>query len=218
MKALYETVRQGAPSGVVFVDANGYAGDNHSFDNVCQTSTGATCAWENPSDMVYVFHYYDCQDATPAGQTTQLANCEDNTPETCATITGRLGNQLQDHAHAGAPWPAPVDFNEFGWPQNEAKYQYPTTNLLGQKVQTQFSVYNHGLFLNNVIATLQSHGVSWSVFAYGNQQPGQNVWQGPYTLVLSADTVPWTPNPDGQSLVNGMAQTLSCQDPPAGDG
>jgi hypothetical protein len=218
MRALYGTVRQGAPSSLVFVDANGYAADNHSFDNVCQTSTGATCAWENPTNMVYVFHEYDCQDTTPAGQTTTQAQCNDNTPEACATITGSIGYQLQDHAHGGAAWPAPVDFNEFGWPQNEAKYQYPSTNLLGQSVQSTFTAYGHGLWINNVIATLQAHGASWSVFAYENHRPGENIWQGPYTLVADAGSVPWTANPDGQSMVNGMHGTLTCQDPPAGTG
>lgn len=219
MKALYATVRQGAPSSVVFVDANGYASDNHSFDNVCQTSTGATCAWENPTNLVYVFHEYDCQDTTPSGgASNQQATCDDGTPETCATINGHVDWELADHAHAGAAWPAPVDYDEFGWPQNEAKYQYASTNLLGQKVMTTFTAYNHGLFINNVIARLQSHGVSWATFAYGNQQPGQSVWQGPYTLVGSADTVPWTANPDGQAMVNGFNGTLQCQDPPPGDG
>jgi hypothetical protein len=202
----------------VFVDANGYASDNHSFDNVCQTSTGATCAWENPTNLVYVFHYYDCQDTTSASSSTsnQQATCEDGTPETCATITGRLGYDFVDHAH-NAPWPAPIDVNEFGWPQNEAKYQYAKP-VLGQSVQTTFTAYNHGLFINNVVATLQAHGASWSAFAYGNQRPGQSVWQGPYTLAGSADTVPWTANPDGQSTIDGMAGPLTCQDPPAGDG
>jgi Cellulase (glycosyl hydrolase family 5)/Invasin, domain 3 len=218
MPSLYDTVRQGAPSSLVFVDANGYASDNHSFDNVCQTAGGATCAWENPTNMVYVFHYYDCQDTTSSTSTTsnQQATCEDGTPETCATITARLGYDFVDHAH-NAPWPAPIDLNEFGWPQNEAKYQY-AKKVLNQSVETTFTAYNHGLFINNVIATLQAHGASWSAFAYGNQHPGQNVWQGPYTLVGSADTVPWTANPDGQSTINGMAGPLTCQDPPAGDG
>jgi len=217
MVSLYDTVRQGAPSSLVFVDANGYASDNRSFDNVCQTSTGATCAWENPTNMVYVFHYYDCQDTTASGSSNQQATCTDGTPETCATITGHLDYEFVDHAHNNASWPAPVDFNEFGWPQNEAKYQYPQ-QVLGQSVETTFTAYNHGLFINNVIATLQAHGASWSAFAYGNQHPGQSVWQGPYTLVGSADPSPWTANPDGQSTIDGMAGPLTCQDPPAGDG
>lgn len=219
MKSIYDTVRTGAPGSLVFVDANGFASDRGSFDAVCQTGGGATCLWENPTGLVYVFHYYNCQDATPAGQTDQLANCENGTPETCATISGAIGQRLQDPGNGNAAWPAPVDFDEFGWPQNEAKYQYKSTTILGVSTDTTFTAYGHGLWINNVIATLESHGAGWSVFAYGNAFPGVPVWQGPYTLVADADSVPWPGNPDGQATIDGLqGQAMTCTDPPAGDG
>jgi hypothetical protein len=200
MKSIYDKVRaSGAPNSLVFIDANGFASDARSFDALCSTSG---CLWPGTANVVYTFHYYGCQETD---YTNRVATCSSPTPESCTTINSSLDNELTVPGKGYLPWNVPVDYNEFGWPQAETKYQYPSKNLLGQTTYTQFTPTNHGRFLNNVISYYDSHAFSWSVFAYGQEVPGQHSqWQGPYTHVQYADTVPWTPNDNGQSVKNGL--------------
>jgi len=203
MKTLYNSVRQnGAASNLVFVDSNHFASDPKTFDSVCATSG---CAWQGPTNLVYVFHYYDCQ---PDGSTSTKGDCSDGTPETCATINGNLAAKLVDRAR----WPAPVDFNEFSWPQYETSYVYGTNS-------TPLNAYGHGLYVNNVIAYLDAHGISWGLFAYENDTAVHNVWQGPYATVTAGDTVPWSATANAQAAINDMSGTTAqCTDPPSGYG
>jgi hypothetical protein len=207
MKTLYNTVRQYSPSNnAVFVDSNNFASDRKTFDAVCATATPG-CVWQSPTNLVYVLHYYDCQ---PDQQKASQADCGGPTPETCATINGNLSSLLADRAK----WPAPVDFDEFGWPQGGP--QAESTYVYGPN-KTPINIYNHGLFRNNVIAYLDAHGMGWGAFAYGNDV--NPIWQGPYNLDTDTTTVPWSANADGQAVINDMqGTTAQCTDPPSGYG
>jgi hypothetical protein len=196
MQSLFDTVRQnGAPNNLVFVDSNNWAQDPHTFNYVCATPTSG--CYLHGGNLVYVFHEYLC--GPDQSKATQV-DCGNATPETCATITANMSSKLADRAK----WPAPVDFDEFGWPQSAA-IQY--TYVDSSNNNTRFTPYNNGLYINNVIAYADAHGIGWGVFAYENDV--NPVWQGPYALTTDTSTVPWKANADGQAAIDDMQGTTA---------
>lgn len=213
MADLYEQIRSvdGDASSLIFIDANYYASDHQTFYEMNQPSA-ANPVMPALSNVVDVFHYYDCQEASAS-----TADCADATPEACSQIQ----NNLQHNNDFRNPQTGiyeslgePVVEDEFGWPLDYPAYQY--TNSTG--LPTSITVYNHGIWVNNVIAELQSLGDGWAEFAYGSFY---NLPQNGYDELASASptSVPWQPNADGAPIQAAMqGQTLTCTDPPAGYG
>jgi hypothetical protein len=210
MKSLYDAVRNnGAPNSLVFVDANHFASDKNSFDALCATP-GPGCLWVGATNVVYVFHVYDCQETDAQNR---AATCEDSTPESCTTVNPRLDYEFTVPGRGFLPWPVPVDINEFGFPQGPTEtYRYKDQNVLGVQTYKNFTPTGNGRWLNNVISYLDGKGLSWSVFAYDKDVVGSpGVWQGPYTHVQRTDTSPWTSNANGDVVRKGFqGQTLTC--------
>ena len=198
MHSLYNAVRQnGAPNNLVFVDSNRFADDSHSFDSVCAT---AGCAWQgSPTNLVYVFHEYLCG---PDGSTPTQADCSNATPETWETIDANLDLKLADRNQ----WNAPVDFNEFSWPQKPYETSYVNTNNNNTPFQPCAKA---GLYVNNVIAHLDTLGIGYGLFAYENVPGVHQPWIGPYGTVAAGDTVPWTPSDNATPAVHDMQGTAA---------
>ncbi len=193
MAFMVRTIRAAAPDNLLFLDANHWAWDGSVFD--LMGAFGLT-----PTNAVYTFHYYDCQ-----GTSGGTVSCESAAPERCYVIAGRVHVINRDPV-TGAPWSAPVVVDEFGWPENASK---------GSSGGTTFTLYQHGLFMQNVIATLQAAGDGWSAFDYySTKAPG-----GAYAIATAGPTGPWTPTADGAPVAAAMGGgQLSCTNPPSGYG
>lgn len=216
MLALYQAIMQNLPAGapvpLVFLDANYFASDGSTFDTL-------PAAMQSASNLVEVFHPYDCQDTSSAGSGGyQNANCNDATPETCATIADRMHQYVVDPA-TNAPRTHPVDFDEFNFPAGENFYQAPVGPL---HTFVPIKVYQHGYWVHNMLAAMQRAGAAgWSLFSMQNADVES--WVGPYALVqdgiVASTPLPWPASDDMAPAVSAMqGQTLSCQDPPVGYG
>jgi hypothetical protein len=64
MERMYQVIRKAAPSSLVFLDANGWAAQTETFDHLPTDIARST-------QVVDVLHPYDCQDRTPAVQTSK---------------------------------------------------------------------------------------------------------------------------------------------------
>jgi hypothetical protein len=114
----------------------------------------------------------------------------------------------------------PVVINEFGWPQPAP---LPGTTTYYGNDGKPILVYQHGLFMQNVIGYLDAHHTGWAAFSWDNaDQDGGH--QGPYVLESNVPTptssnTPWFPNADGEPVHASMGgQSLPCQEPPPGFG
>lgn len=215
MNALYDTIMGNVPAGspapLVFMDANYFASDPATFDHLSGPLGGA-------DNVVEVFHPYDCQDTSAVtSDMHQHANCTNPTPEWCATVNQRLQRYLVDPATGATPT-RPVDFDEFNFPFGEHMYQY--AGPLG--VLVPILMYQHGSWVNNMIAAMQHQGVAgWDVFYIQNADV--NDWDGPYSMFVPGITpsspLPWAVTVNSAPVIAAMAgQTLSCQQPPLGFG
>lgn len=212
MVQLYQTIEENLPSGapppLVFMDANGWAADASTFDAMEQPLASA-------SNIVEVFHPYDCQDAGSGS-----AMCDEANPEACSTATANVDRYLADPA-TGAPWGRPVVFDEFDFPAGERSYDYTGSGLLGS-TRLPILMYQHGYWVNNTISAMQSGGAAgWSLYYF--QDADANDYQTPYSMtqpgVESDSPVPWTPNANAAPAVAAMqGAQLSCEAPPPGFG
>lgn len=212
MAQLYQTIESnlpaGAPNPLVFMDANGWAGDASTFDGMAQPLNSAT-------NLVEVFHPYDCQDYGSGS-----AMCNEADPEACSATAANVDRFLADPA-TGAAWGRPVVFDEFNFPAGERSYDYMGTGLLGS-TRLPILMYQHGYWVNNTIAAMQSGGAAgWSL--YYLQDADASDYQTPYSMtqpgVESDSPVPWTPNANAAPAVAAMQGTgLSCEAPPPGYG
>lgn len=208
-QAIMTNVPAGAPAPLVLLDANYFASDPGTFD-------GLTGALAGASNIVEVFHPYDCQDQSPPG-TSQIATCEDVTPESCASTSEHVKQGMVDPA-TGASWSRPVVFDEFNFPAGEQKYQGKIDNA----ATVPISLYQHGYWVNNMIAAMESAGAAgWDVFYLQNADIDN--WVGPYSMVPPGITpltaVPWAVNANDAPAVAAMGGSrLSCEEPPLGYG
>lgn len=218
MDSLYQTIMNnrpaGAPAPLVFLDANGWSAATETFDAMGTPLSSA-------SNVVLVFHPYDCQDTSSAASDGhQSAVCRDSTPESCSTVSQRVGWSMTDPA-TGGRWSRPVVFDEFNFPAGEDSY-YTTGGggLLGGK--TPILLYQHGYWVNNMIATMQRNGTAgWSVFYFQNADVSD--YQTPYGMVSPgvgpSTPTPWPANTNAAPAVNAMqGASLSCEAPPLGFG
>jgi hypothetical protein len=217
MAQLYETIMAnvppGAPPPLVFMDANGWAADPSTFDAMSQPLAGAT-------NVVEVFHPYDCQDTSSYPEGFQSATCRHPAPEACATATANVGQYLVDPATQRG-WSRPVVFDEFNFPSGEAHYYYQESpGLLSARVPV--AMYQGGAWVNNTIAAIQGGGAAgWAVYYFQNAD--MNDVQSPYSIVaggVDASTpAPWEPNVNDAPAVSAMGGArLSCEEPPPGFG
>ncbi|HLX89395.1 MAG TPA: cellulase family glycosylhydrolase [Acidimicrobiales bacterium] len=215
MNALYSTIMQNVPAGdaapLVFLDANYFASDPATFDNLSGSLASA-------SNIVEVFHPYDCQDTSAAtSDGHQNANCKESNPESCPTVAKNLQRYLVDPA-SGGPVSRPVDFDEFNFPWGEHSYQYPGPAGIYVPILT----YQHGYWMNNMISAMQHDGVAgWDTFYMQNADV--NDWDGSYSMFASGITpstaTPWPVNANAGPVVGAMGgQTLGCEQPPPGFG
>ncbi len=224
---IVDTLRSnGASRSLIFLDSNIWATDPSTFDYVtpqakCESdATGIPFApcWNNLSNYVGVEHYYSCQWAsTDLGITKDT--CGSAAPESCRVISADLGSLLSDPS-TGQAWSVPVVVDEFGWPQSAP---LPGTTIYYGNDGKPIFVYQHGLFMQNVVSYLDAHNIGWAAFSWDNadQDYGQ---QSPYVLESNAPTptasnAPWLPNEDGAPIKASMqGQSLPCQEPPPGFG
>jgi hypothetical protein len=215
MASLYETIMHsvpaGAPTPLVFLDANGWAASGSTFDDMASQLAGA-------SNIVQVFHPYDCQDTSSAvSDGHQSARCLETDPEACSTTSSAVRSYMSDPA-TGGPWSRPVVFDEFNFPAGEDSYY--VNGPLG--VQVPVLVYQHGYWVNNMIAAMQGDGAAgWSLFFLQNADVDNYVT--PYSMVVpgidASTPTPWTPNANAAPAVAAMGgATLSCEAPPPGFG
>ena len=215
MDTLYSTIMQNVPAGdsapLVFLDANYFASDPATFDHLSGSLASA-------SNIVEVFHPYDCQDTSAAtSDGHQNANCGEATPEWCATVMQRLQRYLIDPATGVTPT-RPVDFDEFNFPWGEHGYQYKSPLGLYVPILT----YQRGFWMNNMIAAMQRTDVAgWDTFYMQNADV--NNWDGSYSMFatgINASTpTPWPVNANAGPAVGAMGgQTYGCEQPPPGFG
>ncbi|MHB8437655.1 MAG: cellulase family glycosylhydrolase [Acidimicrobiales bacterium] len=210
MDTLYATVMDNASSSsppLVFLDSNYFATDNGTFDDI-----GSIASAQN---VVEVFHGYDCIDTSSNTSAYQNANCHESNPETCSVAAANVNRYMFDPA--GAPQNRPVVFDEFNFPAHENEYQAPT----GPKGQYQaISVYQHGYWVNNEIAAMQSDGsAGWAAYFFMNAD--QESWTTPYDMlpagITSSTPTPWpVSDNDGSAVAAMKGTTLACETPPAG--
>ncbi len=216
MDSLYQTIMQavpaGAPAPLVFLDANAWASSLNTFD-----ALGGSLA--TASNIVQVFHPYDCQDTSGALSDGHLsAMCQDTTPETCATTSSRIRAYMTDPA-TGQAWRRPVVFDEFNFPAQEDTYYARSATPLGK---VPIFLYQHGSWVNNAIAALQrQEAAGWALYYFQNADVSD--YQTPYTMLVPGITPttppPWVANTNAAPAVSAMeGATLSCQDPPLGLG
>jgi hypothetical protein len=217
MDSLYQTIMNnrpaGAPAPLVLLDANEWAAAGSTFD-----AMGAPLA--SASNVVFVFHPYDCQDtSSPDSDGHQSAVCQDSTPESCSTVSKKVSGFMTDPA-TGGRWSRPVVFDEFNFPAGENGYYTNGSGLLGSR--TPILVYQHGYWVNNMIAAMHSDGAAgWSVFYFQNADVSD--YQTPYGMLIpgidASTPTPWTPNANAAPAVDAMqGATLSCEAPPLGFG
>lgn len=217
MAQLYETIMAHVPSGasapLVFTDPNGWAADPSTFDSMSPVLAGAT-------NIVEVFHPYDCQDTSSYPQGFQSARCMEPSPESCSTTTTNVDKFLVDPG-TGEGWSRPVVFDEFNFPGGEARYySQPSQGLLS--AQVPILMYQHGYWVNNTIAAIQhSAADGWAIYYFQNADVSD--MQSPYAMVpagISASTpAPWAPNVNDAPAVSAMqGATLACEAPPPGFG
>lgn len=202
----YDTIMShlpsGSPSPLVFLDDNYFSSDRATFDNLPPALAAA-------GNLVQVQHPYDCQDVGNGS-----AVCDDATPETCTTIGQDVARAMTDPATGGA-WSRPVVFDEFNFPASETTYQVRDGSLL-----VPIRLYQHGYWVNNMVAALQNAGASgWALLHFQNADMDQGVTT--YSLVVSGITqstpTPWQPNVNAANAVTAMqGQRLSCEPPPIG--
>jgi len=215
MDSLYQTIMgsvpTGAPTPLVFLDANGWASSGSTFDSMGDPLAQA-------SNLVQVFHPYDCQDTSGAlSDGHQSAMCQDATPESCSTTSSWIRSYMADPATGGS-WTRPVVFDEFSFPAQEDSY-YAHSSTLGK---VPILVYQHGYWVNNAIAAMQSQRVGGWAFYY-LQNADVSDFQSPYSMLTSGITAttpaPWTPNANAAPAVSAMeGASLSCENPPLGFG
>ncbi|HVW79761.1 MAG TPA: cellulase family glycosylhydrolase [Mycobacteriales bacterium] len=214
MDRMFQIIHKAAPSSLVFLDANGWAAQPETYASL-------------PADMaashqlVDVLHPYDCQDRTPAGKTakqTTTAICVNPAPELCSTIAPRLSSfdsDLYTHVRLSQP----VVYDEVGFPEGEQLYEAPRKSL-GRTVESPIKLYQHGLYLNNFIASAQARGEGFAVFTFNDSDTGDS-WNGPYLLtkqpVAPGDPGPWPASADGAVVKRaGTGAALTCKSPPSG--
>lgn len=226
-ESIVDTLRSnGAKNNLIFVDANLWSSDPSTFDYL---TSGSTCeadasgvplspCWNNLKNFVAAEHYYGCQWGGTSITVTK-DTCESPDPESCQQISSDLSNLLTDPV-TGEQWTLPVVLDEFGWPQPSS---LPDATLYDTQSGKPIVMYQHGLFMQNMVSYLDAHHVGWAAFDWDNADQDQGT-QAPYVLEgsLPAPTstnVPWSPNADGVPLKASMqGQSLNCQDPPAGLG
>ena len=212
MVQIYQTIEHslpaGAPQPLVFLDANGWAAMPVTFDAMGPALSAAT-------NVVQVFHPYDCQDRGSG-----TGECDEAAPEACSVVTSHVSSFLSDPA-TGRAWSKPVVFDEFDFPANERGYDYSVSTALGQ-AQVPIVMYQHGLWVNNAIASMQSAGVpGWALYFFQNADNDPEAT--PYSMTPSGTSsstpVPWAPNANAAPAVQAMqGARLSCQNPPPGFG
>ncbi|HVU62238.1 MAG TPA: cellulase family glycosylhydrolase [Mycobacteriales bacterium] len=210
MSEMYRLIHRGAPSSLVFLDANGWASETTTFQDMPRSIARS-------KQLVYAMHPYDCQDKSKVGANA-LAACRDETPEACSTIEHRIVSSDTDHS-TGARLDRPVVFDEIGFPEGEQAYYAPGT-INGQAGYYPVTLVQKGLYLYNFIAEAQARGDGFAVFTFNDADTG-DTWNGPYLLVrrpvAPGDAGPWHPSPDGTVLYEaGTGSQLTCQNPPAG--
>lgn len=212
MDGLYQTIMQNVPAGaavpLIFLDANYFASDPSTFDNLQGPLAGA-------SNVVEVFHPYDCQD-TPNGSAVTSAACQDTTPETCSTTSRFVQYDLIDPA-TGRTAARPIVFDEINFPAGEDAYW-------GQSGQfdVPITVYQQGYWVNNMIAGMQTGGAAgWAIFYFQSADVDHST--GPYAMlqpgITAATPTPWPVSSNDAPAVAAMGGAqLSCESPPLGFG
>jgi hypothetical protein len=192
----------GDPKPLVFLNPNYFASDPWTFDNLPAPLSTAT-------NVVQVFHPYDCQDEGGGS-----AICRDSTPETCDVTSQIVTHDMTDPGTGGS-WSRPVVIDEFNFPANETTYQVREGSLL-----VPITVYQHGYWVNNMISAIESQGGSgWALLRYQNADV--NDYDGPWSLVVpgidKSTPTPWQPSANAAPAVASMqGQQLSCETPPFG--
>ena len=218
MDSLYETVMHnlpaGAPTPLVFLDPNGWAASGSTFDAMEAPLASA-------SNLVEVFHPYDCQDTSSINSDGhQSAVCADSTPETCSTTSSKVDRLLTDPA-TGQPSNRPVVFDEFTFPAGENGYYVDTKTPFGTQ-QVPILLYQHGYWVNNTIAAMQQGGAAgWALYFFQNADVNDTIT--PFSMLQPGITpstpTPWTPNANASPAAQAMAgESLSCESPPLGFG
>ncbi|HVU60059.1 MAG TPA: cellulase family glycosylhydrolase [Mycobacteriales bacterium] len=214
MDRLFQVIHKAAPASLVFLDANGWAAQPETY-----ASLPADMATAN--DLVDVLHPYDCQDRTPADKTAKqktTAVCVNSSPELCGTIAPRLAtfdSDLYTHARLAQP----VVYDEVGFPEGEQVYEAARRSF-GRTVEAPIKLYQHGLYLNNFIASAEARGEGFAVFTFNDSDTG-STWNGPYLLtkqpVAPGDKGPWPASVDGAVVKRaGTGAPVTCQSPPSG--
>jgi len=212
MNGLYQTIMNNVPAGapppLVFLDANYFASDPSTFDNL-----GAPLM--TASNIVEVFHPYDCQDGS-VGSLVSNAVCRDMTPEFCSTTNQYVEHDLIDPS-TGAQATRPVVFDEINFPAGEEAYW---GHVNGSEVP--IVVYQQGYWVNNMIAAMQAGGAAgWGIFYFQIADVNQGVTA--YSMlqpgITAATPTPWPVNSNDAPAVAAMGgKQLSCEDPPLGFG
>ncbi|HAM00792.1 MAG TPA: hypothetical protein DCQ30_00965 [Acidimicrobiaceae bacterium] len=216
MASLYQTIMNNLPAGVakplVFLDANQWGSNRSTFESMSPPLNSA-------SNLVEVFHPYDCQDtSSPLSSGHQSAQCRTATPEACSTTSSGVQSYMVDPA-TGSLRSRPVVFDEFNFPGGEDSY-YAHAGTLNRNVP--ILVFQHGYWVNNMISAMQDdRAAGWSVLYFQNADV--NDYQLPYMMLApgigSSSPTPWPANVnDGPAVAAMGGSHLSCESPPLGFG
>lgn len=223
MVAMYDEVRSKAPTSLVFVDSNNWAAHPQDFSYLPAALNNTPYGFKN---VVYVIHQYACQPSGTAGTMTCYMH-----PDQPADVNSGVCYDLTLTSDcSGSPWPAPMVFTEFGWPQQQTCYSY------GGSCMTLYSSSNGpgtgcnvggtyaDCFVNNLVAEFQAKGVGWSMWYLDGVQPWTAPSSGSGCTIqqvmweTACNSYPWTPNPVALPAIDAMAgQTLTQITPPSGD-